>query len=105
MPVDEGGITLTLHNLAPQTRADGDTMPGVEELNENLIKSIHYFFYPKDGTDTNTEKEPVLWNVITGLSAQSSHTFRVNVSEGVLKNELFKYPYNDCERRCIYSCR
>ena len=93
MPVEEGGITLTLHNMVPQTK----TQPGVEDLNENLIESIHYFLYPKDGTDQNTEKEPAKEGVLTGLSSQVDHTFRINVSEDLLKNTLFKYPYNDCD--------
>lgn len=94
-PVDQvqsGTITLKLENAIPMTK-----MAGVDDLNENLIESIHYFFYPKDGTDANTEKEPVKWNVLRGLSSQTLHTFRVNVSEDMLKNELFKYPYNDCD--------
>ena len=90
--VESGTITLKLKNAVPMTR-----MAGVEELNENLIESVHYFFYPKDGTDTNTEKEPVKWNALRGLSSQTLHTFRVNVSEDMLKNDLFKYPYNDCD--------
>lgn len=93
MPVEEGGITLTLHNMVPQTK----TQPGVEDLNENLIESIHYFLYPKDGTDQNTEKEPAKEGVLTGLSSQVDHTFRINVKEDLLKNTLFKYPYNDCD--------
>ena len=93
LPVEEGGITLTLHNMVPQTR----TQAGVEDLNENLIESIHYFLYPKDGTDQNTEKEPAKEGVLTGLSSQVDHTFRINVSEDLLKNTLFKYPYNDCD--------
>ena len=93
MPVEEGGITLTLHNMVPQTK----TQPGVEDLNENLIKTIHYFFYPKDGTDQNTEKEPAIEGVYTGLSSQVNHSVRINVSEDLLKNTLFKYPYNDCD--------
>ena len=93
LPVEEGGITLILHNMVPQTK----TQPGVEDLNENLIKTIHYFFYPKDGTDQNTEKEPAIEGVYTGLSSQVNHLVRINVSEDLLKNTLFKYPYNDCD--------
>ena len=93
MPVEEGGITLTLHNMVPQTK----TQPGVEDMNENLIKTIHYFFYPKDGTDQNTEKKPAIEGVYTGLSSQVNHSVRINVSEDLLKNTLFKYPYNDCD--------
>lgn len=90
--VQSGTVTLKLMNAVPMTR-----MAGVDELNENLIESIHYFFYPKDGANTNTEKEPVKWNVLRGLSSQNLHTFRVNVSEDMLKNDLFKYPYNECD--------
>lgn len=93
LPVEEGGITLTLHNMVPQTK----TQPGVEDMNENLIKTIHYFFYPKDGTDQNTEKKPAIEGVYTGLSSQVNHSVRINVSEDLLKNTLFKYPYNDCD--------
>ena len=85
VPIEEGTITLTLHNIVPQTK----TQPGVEDLNENLIKTIHYFLYPKDGTDQNTEKTPAKEGVLTGLSSQVDHTFRINVSEDLLKNTLF----------------
>ena len=92
--VESGTITLTLRSIEPQTRA---TQPGVDALNENLIKSIHYFFYPKDGTDTNTEKEPAKMGQATGLAKQGEHTITVNASEAEIKNVLFKYPYNDCD--------
>ncbi len=92
--VESGTITLTLRSIEPQTRA---TQPGEAALNENLIKSIHYFFYPKDGTDTNTEKEPAKMGQATGLAKQGEHTITVNASEAEIKNVLFKYPYNDCD--------
>ena len=92
--VESGTITLTLRSIEPQTRA---TQPGEVALNENLIKSIHYFFYPKDGTDTNTEKEPAKMGQATGLAKQGEHTITVNASEDEIKNVLFKYPYNDCD--------
>ena len=100
MPVEEGGITLNLHNMVPQTRAEDegvDPKPGVNDLNENLIKTIHYFLYPKDGTDQNTEKEPAKEGVLTGLSSQVDHSFSINVSKDVLTKTLFKYPFNDCD--------
>lgn len=100
VPVEEGGITLNLHNMVPQTRAEDegvDPKPGVNDLNENLIKTIHYFLYPKDGTDQNTEKEPAKEGVLTGLSSQVDHSFSINVSKDVLTKTLFKYPFNDCD--------
>ena len=92
--LEPGTITLTLRNIEPQTKA---SMPGEAAYNENLIKSVHYFFYPKDGTTSNTEKEPSKRGQVLNLSKQDQHTFTVNASEDEIKNVLFKYPYNDCD--------
>ena len=91
---EPGTITLTLRTVEPQTKA---TKPGEAAYNENLIKSVHYFFYPKDGTDYNTEKEPAKRGQATNLDKQNQHTITVNASEDEIKNILFKYPYNDCD--------
>ena len=91
---EPGTITLTLRTVEPQTKA---TKPGEAAYNENLIKSVHYFFYPKDGTDSNTEKEPAKRGQVTNLDKQDQHTITVNASEDEIKNILFKYPYNDCD--------
>lgn len=94
MGQEPGTITLTLRTVEPQTKA---TKPGEAAYNENLIKSVHYFFYPKDGTDSNTEKEPAKRGQVTNLDKQDQHTITVNASEDEIKNTLFKYPYNDCD--------
>ena len=91
---EPGTITLTLRSIEPQTKA---TMPGEAAYNENLIKSVHYFFYPKDGTATNTEKEPAKMGQALNLNKQDHHTITINASEDEIKNKLFKYPYNDCD--------
>ena len=91
---ESGTITLTLQSIDAQTRA---TQQGVDALNENLIKSVHYFFYPKDGTTTNTEKEPAKKGQATNLNKQGTHIINVSASEDEIKNVLFKYPYNDCD--------
>ena len=92
--LDAGTIQLTLRSIEPQTK---DTQAGEAAYNENLIKSVHYFFYPKDGTDSNTEKEPAKRGQVTNLDKQNQHTITVNASEDEIKNILFKYPYNDCD--------
>lgn len=91
---EAGAITLTLRTVEPQTKAP---KPGEAAYNENLIKSVHYFFYPKDGTDSNTEKEPAKRGQVTNLDKQNQHIITVNASENEIKNVLFKYPYNDCD--------
>ena len=92
--LEPGTITLTLQSVDAQTKA---TQTGEAAYNENLIKSVHYFFYPKDGTDSNTEKEPAKRGQVTNLDKQNQHTITVNASEDEIKNVLFKYPYNDCD--------
>lgn len=91
---EPGTIILTLRTVEPQTKA---TKPGEAAYNENLIKSVHYFFYPKDGTDTNTEKEPAKRGQALNLNKQDQHILTVNASEDEIKNVLFKYPYNECD--------
>ena len=96
-PVSElepGTITLSLQTVDVSTKV---TQVGEAKYNENLIKSVHYFFYPKDGTDSNTEKEPAKRGQATNLDKQNQHTITVNASEDEIKNVLFKYPYNDCD--------
>ena len=92
--LEPGTITLTLQSIDAQTKA---TQVGEATYNENLIKSVHYFFYPKDGTDSNTEKEPAKRGQATNLDKQDQHTITVSASEDEIKNILFKYPYNDCD--------
>ena len=96
-PVSElepGTITLSLQTVDVSTKA---TQDGVDDYNENLIKSVHYFFYPKDGTDTNTEKEPAKRGQALNLNKKNQHIITVSASENEIKNILFKYPYNDCD--------
>ena len=96
-PVSElepGTITLSLQTVDVSTKA---TQDGESAYNENLIKTVHYFFYPKDGTDSNTEKEPAKSGQALNLNKQNQHIITVNASENEIKNILFKYPYNDCD--------
>ena len=92
--IESGTITLTMRSIEPHTKA---TQDGESAYNENLIESIHYFFYPKDGTDANTEKEPAKRGQVIKLNKQNEHTITISASENEIKNVLFKYPYNDCD--------
>lgn len=47
----EQGMFLNLGIDAPKTRAEVATMPGVKELNENLITKINYYIFPSTGDD------------------------------------------------------
>ena len=78
------------------TRAEGDaenTMAGVEDLNENLIQTIHYFLYPKDRTDANA----VLKGKLTNIRMHGSATLDIPLVEDVLNNDLFPGTNRECE--------
>ena len=78
------------------TRAEGDaenTMAGVEDLNENLIQTIHYFLFPKDRTDANA----VLKGKLTNIGKHGSATIDIPLVEDVLNNDLFPGTNRECE--------
>ena len=90
-------ITTSCVNLGA-TRAEGDaeptTMPGVNDLNENLIQTIHYFLYPKGGTDANA----VLKGKITNIREKDgSATIDIPLVVDVLNNDLFPGTNRECE--------
>lgn len=93
LPSEEGNFTLTLRTSAPETRIP---VQGIESLNENKIETIHYFFYPVNGTADNKEAEP-FWGVSTGLDAQIETKIRINLPEAILNNTLFPRPYTTCD--------
>ena len=92
--LEPGTITLSLQTVDVSTKA---TQDGEFAYNENLINSVHYFFYPKDGTESNTEKEPAKRGQALNLTKQGQHTITISASESEIKDILFKYPYNDCD--------
>ena len=92
--LESGTITLSLQTVDVSTKA---TQDGESAYNENLINSVHYFFYPKDGTESNTEKEPAKRGQALNLTKQGQHTITISASETEIKDILFKYPYNDCD--------
>lgn len=75
------------------TRAEGDPtiMGGEESLNENLIKTIHYFLYPDNQTGNNA--------VMAGkvnVEQNSSADLRIQIDEDILNN-LFPSYNQYCE--------
>ena len=86
-------ITSTMH-----TKGE---MPGVDELNENKIESVHYFFFPKDPVDPtqiNRSVQPSHWGVVRPVAAVNGSTsLKLKVSETVFNNVIFPRPHNECD--------
>lgn len=88
---DSPMLTIHLSSSDLQTKAP---MAGVEQLNENFIKTIHYFLYPMGKTN-----EPALLHNSTKpitTSKQTLESFNVPLDETLL-SKLFVYPQEKCK--------
>ena len=91
-------INMQLITSTMQTKGE---MPGVDELNENKIESVHYFFFPKDPVDPtqiNKSVQPSHWGVVRpGTGVNGSTSLKLKVSETVFNNVIFPRPHNECD--------
>ena len=89
--LEDNALVLTVNCAAPNiSRAK---MSGEEDRNENLIKSLHYFFYQEGKTDENA----VFSGSITmAETTQNEAVIRIPMNENVL-NSIFPRPINQCE--------
>lgn len=70
-------------------------MPGVDDLNENKIVSIHYFLYPENNFNVKTSM-PVYTGKKLGLSTKDSCSIQVNLTGPELNDVVFPRPYGTC---------
>ena len=71
------------------------TEDGEANYNENLIKTLHYFFYREGQTSQNAVMSGTV--VMAEGGVQNQAIIRVQVNENELNNTLFPRPYNKCE--------
>lgn len=91
--LEQNVMTLTV-SCMPSGISRAETRPGVLENNENLIKTLDYFFYPKG----QTNQDAILKNRVTLANggSQNSGTVRITIDEEILAN-LFPQTKNECE--------
>ncbi len=82
---ESGYITINLKSCALSTRAEE---PGVDNLNENLIRSVTVCLSPSAG-DRTDDKAPAFMQTFTGLNANGSATLRIPLTIE-LENRLFR---------------
>ena len=94
-------LNVSCVNLS-QTRADGDsnsvpaTMGGENDLNENLIKTLHCFLYPSNAADVNDVDAVYARKINVADGTQKQAIVRLPMDEETLNNVVFPRPYNDC---------
>ena len=98
---ERSGISLNLVCSEPTTKAGKDgTRPGDDDgdYNENLIKTIDYFFYPEGGTDQNSvlhKRELV--------NSSSSYTLNITVDANLVNSRLFPGTSRVCKVAVIIN--
>ena len=90
---ENNALVLTVNCAAPNSsRAEGKE--GESDRNENLIKSLHYFFYHEGKTDENA----VFSGIVTMAEiTQNEAVIRIPMNENVLNHTIFPRPANSCE--------
>ena len=101
--LQQSGIRLSVVNSSLSTKVPvvGDT-----SLNENKIRTIHYFVYPEstDQSVDNTERQPAIWGVVTaGEDTQIRQDFLIHISEGEMNGVIFPRPFNECDVYAIVN--
>lgn len=79
--------------MNPVTKAGiSGVKPGEDAYDENIIKTIDYYFYPEGKTD-----EPAVLHARVSPNALNQYTVNVSIDEGMLNTILFPRPVNTCQ--------
>ncbi len=91
---EKSGISLDVvcSKLTPTKAGESGVKPGDDAYNENIIKTIDYYFYPEGGTEANS----VLHDRVT-VNALNQYTVNVNIDEELLNTTLFPRPSTTCQ--------
>lgn len=89
---ERSGISLDVvcSTMAPSTKA---VKPGEDAYNENIIKTIDYYFYPEGGTEQNA----VLEGRVADVNTLNQYTVNVPIDEALLNTTLFPRPSDRCQ--------
>lgn len=90
---ENNALVLTVNCAAPNS-SRAEEMDGETDRNENLIKSLHYFFYHEGKTDENA----VFSGMVTMAEiTQKEAKIRIPMNENVLNHTIFPRPANNCD--------
>ncbi|MBO7562144.1 MAG: hypothetical protein J6T04_04575 [Bacteroidales bacterium] len=97
---EKSGISLDVvcSKLAPTKAGESGVKPGDDAYNENIIKTIDYYFYPEGGTEANS----VLHDRVT-VNALNQYTMNISIDEDLLNTTLFPRPSTSCQVAVIVN--
>ena len=93
--MEKSGIAIDVicSKMSPITKAGiSGVKPGEDAYNENIIKTIDYYFYPEGKTN-----EPAVLHARVAPNALNQYTVNVSVDEAMLNTGLFPRPTNTCQ--------
>lgn len=91
---EKNGISLNVicSKMSPATKEGiTGTKPGETEYNENIIKTIDYYFYPEGKEDQNS-----VLHARVSPNQLSQYTFNISVDEDMVNTKLFPRPSENC---------
>ena len=92
---EKSGIAIDVicSKLSPITKNGiSGVKPGEDPYNENVIKTIDYFFFPEGKTE-----QPAVLHGRVAPNALNQYTVNVSIDEGMLNTILFPRPTNTCQ--------
>lgn len=92
---EKSGISLEVvcSKMTPTSKAGiSGTKPGEDAYDENIIKTIDYYFYPEGATDQNS-----VLHARVSPNALNQYTTNVAIDEAMLNTILFPRPTNTCQ--------
>lgn len=90
---EKNALVLTVSCAAPNS-SRAEKKDGELDRNENLIKTLHYFFYHEGKTDVNAVYSGT---VTMAETTQKEALIRIPMNENVLNQTIFPRPANNCE--------
>ena len=106
LPENQGGITVWVYG-GTETKMTSNLvgdMPGVEEFNENIIKSLDIFFFPAQGlhqsdSDYQNNVQAVHHLFVNNIDAQTTYTAAKDIDEATIKKIFGNNPQagDQCE--------
>lgn len=91
---DENNTLVLTVNCAAPNSSRAEEKDGETDRNENLIRSLHYFFYHEGKTDVNAVYSGT---VTMAETTQKEALIRIPMNENVLNQTIFPRPANNCE--------
>lgn len=96
------GIEITVHcgDSFPTKATSDDTMDGEDKYNENLIRSVDFFFYPGNNPDRDAD---AVFHVRRESGQRGSDVFLLDLTEEDVNKRIFPSSPSDVRQATVFA--